>query len=260
MPSELQRLAERIRTIADQCKGWSVAAGKQADRSRATARRARALRERHRGNPVVLDALVAQLDTAAQENEKTAAGLAQLARMLFEFAAWLALPGGPGKATKRPADLVAGTGVPDAVTAAARRLRVQLPRGGKTVGQLVLDDGQPWGLEIWSGVDGPAQGAPGVRQDATIKPWFIMTAVIHHVEGHAAALLRRTGAPQRVNLVISQDPCEGRNGCANVIPDVLPAGTRVNVYIADEDGTVRPWKDAKGNTRRLDGNGRGLQP
>lgn len=274
MPSELQKLAERIRTIADQCKGWSVAAGKQAGRSRATARRARALRERHRGNPALLDALVAQLDAAAQENEKTAAGLAQLARMLFEFAAWLALPGGPGKAAKRPADLVAGSGlldpptpptlrsepaateepIPPVIVDAAAKLREMLPRGVKTVGQVLDGDGQSWGPEIWSGTNGPAKGAPGLRTDGTKVKWHRLGAVLHHVEGHAAALLRRDGAPKHVTLVISKEPCAiPVIGCQSIIDDVLPRGSSITVYVANEDGTVQKWNNG------FNGNGRGLQ-
>lgn len=282
MPSEIQKLAERVRTIADQCHGWSTAAGQQADRCRATANSARALRQRGQGNPRVLDALVSQLDTAARECETTATRLAQLSRMLFEFAGWLAMPAGPAKIASKPANVVAGSGKPDAtpptveseptpkfIATAAADLRKLLPRGTKTVGAPFLPDGRPLvdrngapfiddegnAIElIWSGVKGPARGAPGVRTDGPpSRRWHELWPVLHHVEGHIAALMRTPNAPTHVTLVISQEPCSSPRGrppgCDQLIPDVLPRRSVLSVYVANEDGSVKRWKSYIGNGR-----------
>lgn len=253
MPSELQKLAERVRTIADQCRSWAGNAGRQADRCRSTASRAHALRERGRGNPRVLDALVAQLDTAARECEAISGQLVQLSRLLFEFAAWLAMPAGPAKIASKPATAIAESGLPTPQFAvdAAERLRAQLPRGNKVVGLLFDENGESIGDEIWSGVMGPARGAPGVRRDGP-QPWHRYLSVTTHVEGHAAALLRRPGAPRQVTLVVSKDPCGNDYGCAAVIPDVLPRGARVSVFVANEDRTVKRIVPFIGNGKGLE--------
>lgn len=270
MPSEIQKLAARVRTIADECHGWSTAAGQQADRCRATANRARALRQRGQGNPRVLDALVSQLDAAARECETTAARLAQLSRMLFEFADWLAMPTGPAKIASKPANVVAGSGIPDAtpptpnvapandekvpdfVTAAAHRLRDRVPHS-KTVGLLLDGEGNPLSNEIWSGEDGPGRGAPRLRRDGP-KPWAGMTPAKEHVEGHAAAILRQDDAPSGAVLVLTKKPCPGRYGCRQLLPDLLPRGTTLRVYVVAEDGTVELF-----GKRPYRGNGLGVK-
>lgn len=135
-----------------------------------------------------------------------------------------------------------------------RRIAAALPdAGAKTVGQLVDRSGQPLSGVLWSGEDGPGRGAPGIRRDGP-KPWADMTTVLQHVEGHAAAVLRRPDAPTEAVLVVSRPPCDGRFGCDRILPDTLPRRTRLWVYVRGEDGEPYLF-----NGRPYAGNGLGVE-
>ncbi|AVT32940.1 hypothetical protein C6361_29650 [Plantactinospora sp. BC1] len=91
--------------------------------------------------------------------------------------------------------------------------------GGDTLG--IFSRG---GIErdLASGVAGPAsslpKGTPGFNG-----------LVKSHVEGHAAALMRQNGIPN-AELYINRVPCGSGNGCAAMLPHMLPEGATLRVY------------------------------
>ncbi len=120
--------------------------------------------------------------------------------------------------------------------------RAQLPqRGDKAVGYATDSSGRLLHTgELWSGENGPGEGAPGIRHDGP-KPWHRMPVVYHHVEGHTAALVReraRQGKEPDAVLVISEPPCPGRYGCDRILPEILPRGAQLRVFVVGEDGSV----------------------
>ncbi|MGW0433690.1 DddA-like double-stranded DNA deaminase toxin [Micromonospora sp. NPDC003197] len=61
--------------------------------------------------------------------------------------------------------------------------------------------------------------------------------VTDHVEGHVAARLRAENGPRDVTLVINKAPCDDRPfGCNQLLPHVIPSGTRLTVYVVDASG------------------------
>jgi hypothetical protein len=79
-------------------------------------------------------------------------------------------------------------------------------------------------LPITSGVAGPSQavrgqGLPGFNGNQ-----------LTHVEGHAAAQMRTTGA-QRGVLDINKDPCTAGSGggCNGLLPRMLPEGAELTI-------------------------------
>ncbi|NNJ63169.1 MAG: hypothetical protein HKP61_20005 [Dactylosporangium sp.] len=81
-------------------------------------------------------------------------------------------------------------------------------------------------------MDGWASARQGLRDG-----WHARTqATREHVEAHAAAMLRRPGAPTAAVLIINKATCVSRGeyvGCAEVLSDMLPVGTRMAVYVSD---------------------------
>jgi nucleic acid/nucleotide deaminase of polymorphic system toxin/uncharacterized protein DUF6244 len=157
-------------------------------------------------------------------------------------------PAGPLQESGEPEPL--GDDLPSYV----RRVAAELPdAGAKTVGRLVDRSGQPLSGVLWSGKEGPGRDAPGIRVDGP-KPWARMKTVRQHVEGHAAAVLRRPGAPSEAVLVLTREPCDGQYGCDRIMPETLPRGTRLWVYVVGTDGVPYLWRG-----RPYSGNGLGAQ-
>ena len=95
---------------------------------------------------------------------------------------------------------------------------------GKTEGVLVINGEQ---TKLLSGVQGPAQsmpkGSPG--QDIVTKT---------HVEGHAAALMRQTGANE-ATLYLNNSPC---GSCNENLPSALPPNSTLRVVAPDGRVTI----------------------
>lgn len=274
MPSEIQVIAGKIRQVARNVASMAQNVHQRADRLDRRRREVEAMLRGSR-NPNVA-ALIAALAQAVTALRAAAAPLAALAPRLEYFAAHLAPAGdaAPALPSGTASDASTTTGQPQALTSededdpyapvtepipdfianGAPTLRAMLPRGKKTVGQVFTEDGTAWGPEIWSGISGPGENAPGVRTDSRDPKYHELAPILHHVEGHTAALMRRLNAPRRVTLLVSRDPCGGEYGCDTMIPRVLPKGSQITVYVALENGTVRRWKN------RFTGNGEGLQP
>lgn len=135
-----------------------------------------------------------------------------------------------------------------------RRVAADLPDPGtKTVGRLVDRSGNLLSGVLWSGKEGPGRDAPGIRTDGP-KPWARMKTVRQHVEGHAAAVLRRPGAPDEAVLVLTREPCDGQYGCDRIMPETLRPDTRLWVYVVGENGAPYLWRG-----RPYIGNGLGVQ-
>jgi len=63
-----------------------------------------------------------------------------------------------------------------------------------------------------------------------------------HVEGQVAALMRQRDAPKDVVLYLNNTVCRGRaggRGCHEVLPGILPAGSRVTVYTVKDGRKIR---------------------
>jgi hypothetical protein len=131
--------------------------------------------------------------------------------------------------------------VPGFVARAAAELRTLLPKGAKTVGVLATSDGRTRSRPIWSGADGPAAAAAGLRRDSP-RRWHQNVAATQHVEGHAAAVMRRPDGPRHGVLVVSKRPCPGPLGCDRLLPGLLPAGATLTVYVTGRDSGPRLWR------------------
>jgi hypothetical protein len=73
-------------------------------------------------------------------------------------------------------------------------------------------------------------GAVGAR-DGLRQDWYPLAQVTReHVEAHAAALLRKPGAPREAVLVVNKPTCVSKGeyvGCDEVLPGMLHDGSRL---------------------------------
>lgn len=61
--------------------------------------------------------------------------------------------------------------------------------------------------------------------------------VTDHIEGHVSARMRAENGPREVTLVINKAPCDDRPfGCDRLLPHIIPAGSRLTVYVVEADG------------------------
>ncbi|GAB1688794.1 DddA-like double-stranded DNA deaminase toxin [Krasilnikovia sp. M28-CT-15] len=138
---------------------------------------------------------------------------------------------------------------------AAARLR--LPPSAYVAGIALDQDGHELHPEpIVNGAGGQIvdNAATLVRKKA---PWSRTGNVgLSHVEGHVAALMRERLELRRVRLVLTRKPCEGDLGCDELLPDMLPEGSMLEVYVR-EGGQLRFHDRYVGNgkvVRRRDDN------
>ena len=96
--------------------------------------------------------------------------------------------------------------------------------------------------------------APGAR-DGLRADWYPLAQVTReHVEAHAAAMLRKPGSPNEAVLVINKPTCVSRGeyvGCDELLPDMLPVGKSLAVYVTDGTRTTL--------SKTYAGTGRGLE-
>jgi hypothetical protein len=91
-----------------------------------------------------------------------------------------------------------------------------------------------------------ASGSRGIVPDtsavlhADLEPRYLgATTVREHVEGQVAALMRMSGMPRDVVLYLNNRPCErGDAACDRVLPAILPAGSRLTVYVVAAGGEL----------------------
>lgn len=111
----------------------------------------------------------------------------------------------------------------------ARRLRV--PPGAKVAGIASTEDG----TALHDGVIVNGSRGARVNNRATLSgSWKFMDVALTHVEGHTAGLLRQPEAPRKAVLVLSRQPCPGELGCRTLLPGMLPRGSELAVYVADQ--------------------------
>jgi hypothetical protein len=160
----------------------------------------------------------------------------------------------PGAAAERmatasaPAKPGSSAPIPAHVQRLGERLTPWQP-GGDTVGyaydpeRLHLDDER-----FVSGRRREAAG--GIRR---VRGRGLPATVTDHVEGHVAARMRQPGGPQEATLVLNNPPCKERPfGCHWLLPDILPEGAALTVYVKTERGVELH--------RRYTGTGRGIEP
>jgi hypothetical protein len=130
----------------------------------------------------------------------------------------------------RPSAELSAIGVPRHVVAAANDLPVRLNNRGPTRGLAFAADGSPlFGLLV-SGRNvastdllRPVTGSKG-------WPWTFTD----HVESAVAGRMRQPGGPREVTLVVNKTPCgDDPYGCDRILRDVLPAPSRLTVYVKD---------------------------
>jgi hypothetical protein len=129
------------------------------------------------------------------------------------------------------------------------------PGTNHTYGIALGADGQPiWrdarnDPNIQSGRIGPGDGAPGLRRSDRER-WHQIKPAVEHVEGHVAALMRRGDGPREAWLIVTRAPCEQvPYGCDRILPDILPFGRTIHIYVAQPDGPPRYWNSYTGNGR-----------
>jgi hypothetical protein len=65
--------------------------------------------------------------------------------------------------------------------------------------------------------------------------------------------MREPDGPKDVVLVVSKQPCGPPRGCDVILRRILPAGSRLTVYVAEKGKPVRYFDS-------YEGTGRGVQP
>ncbi|MGH3715068.1 MAG: DddA-like double-stranded DNA deaminase toxin [Micromonosporaceae bacterium] len=148
-------------------------------------------------------------------------------------------PGGGGSS----APPAATSSVPSFVRRLAAELRV--PAGRKVAGVLADASGNTVGPTL-------ANGSRYQHADnqATLQPdgkWRRLTVARAHVEGHAAGIMRERREHRDMHLVITQRPCEGDLGCDAMLPALLPAGSRLTVWVRETEGAEpKKWRTYPG--------------
>jgi hypothetical protein len=105
-----------------------------------------------------------------------------------------------------------------------RRLPERPGGRGPTSGILTRTDGRG-PIHLVSGTRGPGRGSPGLAGD-----YARLSVSQDHVEGHAAALMRRLGAPKEATLYLNNQPCGGEYGCDETLEAQLPRGTKLTIF------------------------------
>lgn len=110
-------------------------------------------------------------------------------------------------------------------------------QGAKTYGVLRVGNLE---VPLISGEQGPGIW---LRENLPTGPGSGNTRAWTHVEGHAAAIMRKYDV-QNAELFINYEPCStGPAKCANVLYKLLPPGARLTVNFLDANGTgVHTWQ------------------
>lgn len=99
---------------------------------------------------------------------------------------------------------------------------------GPTSGILTRPDGRGL-IHVVSGTKGPGADATDLK-GITSR----LSVAREHAEGHAAAIMRRPGAPKEATLYLNNKPCgfdgERRRGCHQTLEYQLPVGSKLTVY------------------------------
>ncbi|MDX3002676.1 SCP1.201-like deaminase [Kribbella solani] len=241
MPSELQRVAQGLVQVLNEIPHVVAHLQRTAARCRENAALVGTLAGHH------CSAAVAQLDEAARACDTAAHYLSLAPPKALGWAQGLVTMGvaeGSDSTGRNPLALDSGETQPESEPAPYfehifKRLPKRPGGQGATSGILTSTDGRGM-THLVSGTRGPGANAPA------LTGWRAGLAVAReHVEGHAAALLRRSGAPKEATLYLNNKPCPGEAGCDETLEDQLPSGTKLTVY----------WP---GDRKVYRGNGKGM--
>ncbi|MFV2022741.1 DddA-like double-stranded DNA deaminase toxin [Micromonospora sp. LOL_023] len=130
--------------------------------------------------------------------------------------------------------------IPKWIAEASRRLPRRKPKD-PTSGIAFIDGEQ---IPMRSGRDPSAA--------ADLKPRYRMIATTtDHLEAKLAARMRREQIKE-ASLITNNAPCDYEPyGCDAILPRLLPAGSRLTVFVRDDDGQVRLWRTYTGNGRAI---------
>lgn len=233
MPSDLLRVARRLVECLDQVPGVVDHLQRTATRCRENA-------------AVVIAVSGGRATTAAQQLDAAARACDEAAHYLSmappRTRAWAErLIGTPSDGGRQDGSGVVGGGnapeppsvgreVPERPNPAPflehifRRLPERPGGRGPTSGVLTRTDGRG-PIHLVSGLRGPGRGSPGLAGD-----YARLSVAQGHVEGHAAALMRRLGAPKEATLYLNNQPCGGEYGCDETLEAQLPRGAKLTIF------------------------------
>ncbi|GAA4209613.1 DddA-like double-stranded DNA deaminase toxin [Actinocatenispora rupis] len=141
--------------------------------------------------------------------------------------------------------------VPTYVQQAAKGLPRRFGKGKTTGIAFTRNGGQFLPGMIRSGRDGDPVRLAGLSPFYRNPPYGQLTSVNHHVEGLVAGHMRSSSAPAEVVLVLNNDPCTGPFGCDVLLPEVTPSGSKIHIYVADDNGNVTHYGSYEGNGKGL---------
>jgi len=108
------------------------------------------------------------------------------------------------------------------------------------------------GIAFIDGKQIPMRSGRDPNAAADLKPSYRMIATTtDHLEAKLAAWMRREQTKE-ASLITNNAPCDYEPyGCDAILPRLLPAGSRLTVFVRDDDGQVRFWRTYTGNGRAI---------
>jgi len=186
-------------------------------------------------HPLVAQAM--QHFTAAIERLREAdrdAALASAALVAYGRTVGISLPApAPARPAPGPAPTRVAVPVPSWIRQAGQHLPNRPDDQGPTHGQAFDSIGTPLSAEPWRSGHNIASTSD-LRPIPGLKgfPWTLTD----HVESRVAQEMRRPGAAREVSLVVNKEPCtDDPYGCDRVLRHIIPAGSRLTVYVRDPD-------------------------
>ena len=74
---------------------------------------------------------------------------------------------------------------------------------------------------------------------------------VDHAEGRAARQMRRY-AVTKADLVINDEPCNyPQVGCRDAVPEMLPEGSTLTIWVREADGSLRYFGTCRGNGKGI---------
>lgn len=175
--------------------------------------------------------MVANSSEAIEKIEIASQRIADAQRLVRQYATEIGIDLNSRPVPSDP--MWAGKRIPAEVIRLAARLKPWQP-GEDTVAYAFNTDHPGFGQKRFVSGRNSA-GTEGLRPVRGGKGYPV--TVTDHVEGHVASEMRRPEGPKAVTLVINNEPCKARPfGCHWLLPDILPAGARLTVYVVGPDG------------------------
>jgi uncharacterized protein YukE len=154
--------------------------------------------------------------------------------------------GAGGQESSRPDTAVSQPeALPEPITRMSRRLPPRPDDRGPTHGWLLDEHLRPVGGQFRSGEDFTLIADLDLQGREPLA-----RSLLADVESKVAAAMRRGQAGPACALVINNTPCRGRLGCDTLLPDILPANSRLTVYVSDANG-VKLYKTYTGTGRKI---------